>query len=1337
MIRNKRIRNGWIVWLVLAMAVAAALPAGAVPARAADAAGNVPPILITELVPDTANVNGADGYEFIELFNQTDGPIRMNDYRMLYRYLESETVWELVPDDVVLESGRTLVLWIINAYNTSLTVADFNAHFGTSLTENVDIVRIYSGGMANTRMRELVVATNTGHEIVSAFYNEGSEITAPDKGIFYRYPSDGGRKMALIGGGTDPATPGRVEPGQVPGERDHVGTDETPPQIADRTGKTEADPEEPLELVAEARDETGVKTLELHYKPGLNDAYTTVNLTAGRTDGLYRAAIDFWRLLGHPFLDYYFTASDGTQVATSETFRIDLGANPPSPRIDWKAGSFAKGEAVVKATANGVDPETLKLSIDGAETGGAYRELEKRAYLLFEANGMNGKNAVTIGRDVVYMADAAVNLFGTVAAPIEPAKLKEGANRIALRAGSNVRPYFEDDPETNLDDFDVRNVRLVLSDGTVIRSAEYPDPAALLDLGDNGRFFPVAYFTFELPREKLASLAYRWDTTAAADGLHRIRAASPDGRQAEIDVQVDNTAPLVRTSIEAGRRYKGAFSIEAFAEDAVSGLKRIETALDGKPIATPYPASSTVLMPGDHTLSVRAEDNAGNVREVAVPFSTPEEHPERPALIAPSDGEKRVALSPTLQVRAADPTGDPMKVDFRVGYAYGANDAERVSLFAHATEWEPPSSGAPAGERPLTAEERASLSASDDRYMATDSTDRFPYLRMQVELDEDVAAGSQVEVVWEGHSLPGRKVTMYAWNNRTSRWDAVDSYVPGSGDDFTLRGTVNGGDYVRDRVVNVLVQDRIPSRGEYDYTFVWMSDTQFYSELYPHIYETQVNWIKERADDMNIRYVVHTGDLVNEPTADYQWERADRYMNVLDAAGIPYGVLAGNHDVGTTNSDYATYSRYFGADRFEGKPYYAESYENNRGHYDLVSANGNDFLFLYMGWSIGEAEIAWMNRVLAEHPDRIAIVCLHDYLQPAGTRSATGNVIYDKVVRPNPNVRAVFSGHYTGSALLTDELDDDGDGAPDRKVYQMLNDYQGHEEGGMGYMKLLHFDAESGSIYVNTYSPYKDDYNYYDQAQDEHELVMNLTPTPKRVATDYVQARLYTDRSIGAVADVASGQVAEVVWTGLAGGRGYSWYAAAEDAFGGRAVSDIWSFRTVETIEPPAELRAVSITDTTVALAWKPVAGTEGSTVTYDVYRDANRIATVTGTVFEATGLAADTTYTFRVVARDALGVESEPSAPIEVTTLVSLASIRERLGRYIESGDVRGPLAVQLENALEKAEMFGERKQAAKALHDFLKHLNNPAMERHASAPAKRTLEEKTKALLAIWMDT
>ncbi|SFF80435.1 Calcineurin-like phosphoesterase [Halobacillus alkaliphilus] len=265
----------------------------------------------------------------------------------------------------------------------------------------------------------------------------------------------------------------------------------------------------------------------------------------------------------------------------------------------------------------------------------------------------------------------------------------------------------------------------------------------------------------------------------------------------------------------------------------------------------------------------------------------------------------------------------------------------------------------------------------------------------------------------------------------------------------------------------------------YDYTLVWMSDTQYYSKNYPHIYKSMVDWIAANKDYLNIPYVFHTGDVVNEWDNEAQWQYADTYMKVLEKVNIPYGILAGNHDIDLKSSNkYTQFSKYFGQTRFEKQPSYGGSYKDNQGHFDLISENSDDYIMVYMGWGISKDEIDWINRVLAKYPDHIALLSFHDYLLASGKHSPIGEEIFKKVVEPNKNVVATLSGHYYGSETRIEELDDNKDGKPDRKVYQMMTNYQNEPEGGQGYMRLLKVKSNENKIYVKTYSSYLNSYKY-------------------------------------------------------------------------------------------------------------------------------------------------------------------------------------------------------------------------------------------------------------------
>ena len=114
------------------------------------------------------------------------------------------------------------------------------------------------------------------------------------------------------------------------------------------------------------------------------------------------------------------------------------------------------------------------------------------------------------------------------------------------------------------------------------------------------------------------------------------------------------------------------------------------------------------------------------------------------------------------------------------------------------------------------------------------------------------------------------------------------------------------------------------------------SDTQYYNEDYEGnpsqdvdgLYQYQLdihNWILANRERMNIQYLFHDGDIIDDEPLIPEWENADAAYQMLDEAGLPYGVLAGNHDVGHLSGDYSNFSKYFGEWRYSGNPWYGEA----------------------------------------------------------------------------------------------------------------------------------------------------------------------------------------------------------------------------------------------------------------------------------------------------------------------------------------------------------------------------------------------------------------------------
>jgi len=1139
------------------------------------------PLQVAELLPDSANVGGSDGYEFIEVFNATDAPIDFSDYAIDYLYPVEGTVsrWPAVPSDVVIPGRGSLVFWIKNGANDALTAADFNRQFGTDLVAGRSLVEISSAGMANSSPRGIQVSTNTGHPVSAAFYNlDGRDDTQADKGIRYAATDDATRQRLVD---LAPATPGTVQPDQVGSNPVATPVDTTAPTITDRTAAQIA-PGDDFVIDLAISDDHEVRTATLELRNDVDTTALRVNLTdAG--DGVFRHTVKAVDLTGKHWYAYTVTATDGTNVQTSTERRVDVAGTSDDPvRLNVDDGRFVSGTTEIVASGNAY-PSPLSLSIDGATVATA-PSLEGRPTFVFEATNVNYyfKNGVRIADDVLTIFDKGTEGWETISTPVPLSYLSEADDlTVSVWAGTKKAP--EIDPDENNDDFEIRGLRLVLPDGRTLTPAGYDDPAAVLRMGDSAGKLDFFDARFAIPDDAYSAVSHAWDTTSRADGDAVVSATDGDETVTRT-VRIDNTAPVVTSRIVDGTAYRGPIDIDAQIVDAGSGVASTVARLDGREITLPLKTSSLDLEAGDHRLEIVATDGVGNTTTWSAVFETYAEQPAA-GLLTPADGAEVAAGEVTLQAKVEDPQGDALDVAFLEGRRLNLADGDvavrsgTVADAASVDRSEP---------QTLSRAQVETFAAVDGLSDDVSSTEAFPYQLFEVGVDA-ADAGADVRSTWSGRANAGATVVLSVQRRDGSGWDEVDRHVTRNADEaFELDGVVPIDEYGVDGVVRMLVQHSegfaapdqstrdtavaphnasdVP-RSDYDFTLGWESDTQYYNENemagnpYKH-QEAIHSYFLDRREELNLQYVFHTGDIVDDYDVIPQWDRAAVQYDRLDAAGLPYGVLAGNHDVGHDMGDYTNYGRYFGEDRFAASPWYGGSYENNRGHYDLVSAGGIDFLMLYTGWLPDDASIAWMNDVLKRYPDRVAIVAQHEFILTTGGLGAIPQRVLDEVVAPNPNVRMVMSGHYHDAFLRTDAFDDDGDGVDERTVYSMLFDYQGLPEGGLGFLRLMHFDNAGERMMVRTYSPSLDQYNSDEPsllgpandpyAQQEFELTydqLGIQPRERTLGTDAFSAEVLGTNEIASFSDVDSGSVLSATWTLTEEGE-RGWYVRSTDPFG-------------------------------------------------------------------------------------------------------------------------------------------------------------------------------------------
>jgi hypothetical protein len=302
-----------------------------------------------------------------------------------------------------------------------------------------------------------------------------------------------------------------------------------------------------------------------------------------------------------------------------------------------------------------------------------------------------------------------------------------------------------------------------------------------------------------------------------------------------------------------------------------------------------------------------------------------------------------------------------------------------------------------------------------------------------------------------------------------------------------------------------------------EFMLVLLPDTQRYARNNPAVFFSQTHWIRENRDALNIRFVIHLGDIVDDQT-DREWRIADEAMGVLDEV-VPYVVLPGNHDFNydpKTNLviKYAPqYNAVFPPMRFRDRPWYGgHRGVTNDNNYSFFNAAGRDFMILALEYGPSDEVLEWAGAIVRAHADKQVIVATHCYMYSDDTRMGPGDdatphkhdlryndgeQMWEKFVRHHPNIFMVVSGHVTWGDMagrLTSS------GVNGNYVHQMLSNYQHLENGGNGWLRILKFIPGERKLIERTYSPWLKKFDHGPEQSFELELgeLFGLTPKQRK-----------------------------------------------------------------------------------------------------------------------------------------------------------------------------------------------------------------------------------------------
>lgn len=268
-----------------------------------------------------------------------------------------------------------------------------------------------------------------------------------------------------------------------------------------------------------------------------------------------------------------------------------------------------------------------------------------------------------------------------------------------------------------------------------------------------------------------------------------------------------------------------------------------------------------------------------------------------------------------------------------------------------------------------------------------------------------------------------------------------------------------------------------PDFAEGDYSIVVLPDTQFMVGVFTNAYYQMMQWIADNRDTLNIQAVLHMGDMVNKNT-NKEWTAFQAGTDLLDAAGIPWMPMMGNHDNSKMFNEYFDYQTY-GPDRsWFGGSYHADKLDHT---YWFITVGQREYLIFSLGWAPSWDVLDWAKGVVEAYPEKNVIVTSHalinkdgDLLRPgiyhnisSGMPGYPDGIDIWNLFREYENLVLCMCGH-VGCPDIISAVNENAAG---RGVHSLLIDNQTDEtSNSKGMIAVLTFRADSNTVELNWYS---------------------------------------------------------------------------------------------------------------------------------------------------------------------------------------------------------------------------------------------------------------------------
>lgn len=273
----------------------------------------------------------------------------------------------------------------------------------------------------------------------------------------------------------------------------------------------------------------------------------------------------------------------------------------------------------------------------------------------------------------------------------------------------------------------------------------------------------------------------------------------------------------------------------------------------------------------------------------------------------------------------------------------------------------------------------------------------------------------------------------------------------------------------------------VPAFGEDRFSLAIVPDVQL--ETGDSRLHDRLQWLVEQRSTLNLKMVLFSGDTMNFNLED-QYRHQSESLKVLEAAGLPFAVAIGNHDTaavrvdggsaapGNVNAnlrDTSRFNKWFPVSRSQClKGVYEAGKADNAYH--TFQAGGLNWLVINLELWARTGAVEWARKVVEDHPHHNVIFVTHAHLNSdssiqqnnGGYGDNSPQYIFDRAIKPFPNVRLVFSGHVGSHGYRMDQ------GTLGNGIHQFLQCYHDKESNPV---RLVEIDTRKGTLTTRVFCP--------------------------------------------------------------------------------------------------------------------------------------------------------------------------------------------------------------------------------------------------------------------------